>query len=85
LTTNVVANVFKLISLSGQRSNGLCCKSDKTILKDFDNQMVAIKGAIVRKYITKVLPLQYDLALSNKINQTEAGQNFRLSSLELIK
>jgi hypothetical protein len=45
-------------------------KSDK-IFKDFDNQMVAIKNVLLENIITAKSSL-YDLALINKISQTES-------------
>jgi hypothetical protein len=46
-------------------------ESDK-IFKDFDNQMVAIKNVLLENIITAKSSLQYDLALINKISQTES-------------
>jgi succinoglycan biosynthesis transport protein ExoP len=70
---NVVTNVSKLISLSGQRSEmAYAVKSDK-IFKDFDNQMVAIKNVLLENIASAKSSLQYDLALiNNKISQTES-------------
>jgi hypothetical protein len=57
---NVVTNVSKLISLSGQRSEmAYAVKSDK-IFKDFD-QMVAIKNVLLENIITAKSSL-HDLA-----------------------
>jgi succinoglycan biosynthesis transport protein ExoP len=70
---NVVTNVSKLISLSGQRSEmAYAVKSDK-IFKDFDNQMVAIKNVLLENITSAKSSLQYDLVLiNNKISQTES-------------
>jgi hypothetical protein len=76
---NVVTNVSKLISLSGQRSEmAYAVKNDK-IFKDFDNQM-AIKNVLL-DIITAKSSLQYDLALiNNKISQTEELRRFQMSN-----
>jgi hypothetical protein len=61
--------MFPNFQANGQK--WLMLKSDK-IFKDFDNQMVAIKNVLLENIITAKSSLQYDLALINKISQTES-------------
>lgn len=70
---NVVTNVSKLISLSGQRAEmAYAVKSDK-LFKDFDKQMEAIKNVLLENIASSKSSLQYDLVLvNNKISQTES-------------
>jgi nitrogen fixation/metabolism regulation signal transduction histidine kinase len=82
---NVVTNVSKLISLSGQRSEmAYAVKSDK-IFKDFDNQMVAIKNVLLENIITAKSSLQYDLQLTIKLVKRKVQLRLPDEQQELIK
>ncbi|MDR7372374.1 polysaccharide biosynthesis tyrosine autokinase [Flavobacterium aquidurense] len=70
---NIVANVSKLIALSGQRSEMAYAVKSEKIFKDFDKQMQAVKSVLLENIISAKASLVYDLSLVNaKIGEAES-------------